>query len=235
MNNAEEKPAVIGLGEVAYDWVSEIPHFPSPDEKIDALSQNFFCGGVTANFVTNVAKLGVQSGFIGAVGNDAYATFLLDALVARGVDTTFTLRKGDHSAVNFIMVSKDSGEKIIIQSPYLVKTKLDSSDIDEGYFSQAKALHTTCIHPDLARRCIDIAKSRGITVSLDLEKQIAIRGINALKPIIQDVDILLPQKEGAKTLTGEQDVKRAAMKLLDWGPRMVIMTLGADGCLITTR
>ncbi len=234
MKKAQEKPAVIGLGEVAYDWVSEIPHFPSPDEKIDALSQNFFCGGVTANFVTDVAKLGVRSGFIGAVGNDGYATFLLDELAKRGVETTFTLKKGEHSAVNFIMVARDSGEKIIIQSPYLVKTKLDAGDIDEDYFSQAKALHTTGIHPDLARRCIDIAKSKGITVSLDLEKQIAIRGIDALKPVIQDVDILLPQKEGAKTLTGEQDVKTAAKRLLEWGPRMVIMTLGAEGCLITT-
>ncbi|GAH61586.1 unnamed protein product, partial [marine sediment metagenome] len=39
---------IVGLGEIVLDWVTEIPHFPKPDEKIDALSENYFPGGVTA-------------------------------------------------------------------------------------------------------------------------------------------------------------------------------------------
>ncbi|MEX2684638.1 MAG: carbohydrate kinase family protein [Candidatus Sigynarchaeota archaeon] len=228
-----KKPQLIGLGEIALDWVDEIPHFPQPDEKIDAISQNFFMGGVTANFLAGAAKLGAETGFLGAVGNDEYGTFLLEGLKRAGIDASLVKRK-DKTAVNFIMVAKDSGEKIIIQSPYMQTTKLLPGDINEEYFSNAKALHTTAIHEDLTLECLRIAKRRGITVSLDLEKQIAVRGLAALKPIIKDVDILLPNKEGAKTLTGESDIKLSAKKFLDWGPKIVIMTLGGEGCLVTT-
>ena len=69
---------ILGLGEVVLDWVAEIPRFPKPDEKIDAISENFFPGGVVANFLVAVARLDVSCGFIGAVGNDSYGDFLLN-------------------------------------------------------------------------------------------------------------------------------------------------------------
>ncbi|HME50967.1 MAG TPA: carbohydrate kinase family protein [Candidatus Lokiarchaeia archaeon] len=228
------KPEIIGLGEIALDWVDQIQHFPSPDEKIDASSQNFFTGGVTANFLTGAARLGASTGFLGAVGEDEYGQFLLDGMASAGIDASYVLRK-DKSAVNFIMVAQDSGEKIIIQSPYMQTTKLEVGEIDEDYFSDAKSLHTTAIHTDLTLHCLEIAKRNKITVSLDLEKQIAVRGLNVLQPIIENVDILLPNKEGAKTLTGENNIEEAAKKFLEWGPRVVIITLGGDGCLVTTE
>ena len=55
-----DKIDIIGLGEVVVDWVSKIPHFPKPDEKIDALSENYFSGGVTANYLVAVSRLGVN-------------------------------------------------------------------------------------------------------------------------------------------------------------------------------
>ncbi|MFX0099718.1 MAG: carbohydrate kinase family protein [Candidatus Hodarchaeota archaeon] len=229
-----KKPEIIGLGEIAMDWVSQVPYFPSPDEKLDAVSQNFFVGGVTANFLQQAAKLGVSAGFMGGLGDDEYGKFLLEGLKKVGIDTTFTLNKGP-TAVNFIMVAMDSGEKIIIQSPYFQTTKLDVQDINESYFDNAKAFHTTALHQDLTLECLRIAKEKGITVSLDLEKQIAIRGIDDLKPIIKDVDILLPNKEGAKTMTGEPDIKKAAKKLLEWGPEIVVITQGSEGCFFTTK
>ena len=63
---------IVGLGEVVVDWVAEVPHFPKPDEKIDALSENYFSGGVTANYLVAISRLGVSCGFIGAVGDDSY-------------------------------------------------------------------------------------------------------------------------------------------------------------------
>ncbi|MHA1714426.1 MAG: carbohydrate kinase family protein [Promethearchaeota archaeon] len=228
-----KKPEIIGLGEIAVDWVFQVPHFPEPDEKVDALTQNHFVGGVTTNFLTTASKLGASTGFIGALGDDDYGKFLLNGLKKVNIDTTLTLKKGP-TAVNFIIVARDSGEKMIIQSPYFQTTRLEVSDLDESYFNDAKVLHTTALHTDLTIECIKIAKKKNITVSLDLEKQIAIRGKEILKPIIEGVDILLPNKEGAKTLTGELEIKKAAKKLLKWGPRAVIITLGGDGCLITT-
>ena len=92
---------IIGLGEVVVDWVAEIPHFPKPDEKIDALSENYFAGGVTANYLVAIARLGVSCGFIGAIGDDSYADFLIEdfGFKEKYIDLYFSGSRGYHCHV----------------------------------------------------------------------------------------------------------------------------------------
>ena len=67
-----KKVDIIGLGEAVIDWVAQVPHFPNPDEKVDAISEDLFPGGVTANFLVAASRLGGNCGFIGAIGDDIY-------------------------------------------------------------------------------------------------------------------------------------------------------------------
>lgn len=225
---------IIGLGEIVVDWVATIPHFPRPDEKIDAISENYFPGGVTANYLVAVARLGVSCGFIGAVGDDTYGNFLIEDLIRERVDTTFTLKKKDMiTPINFIFIS--NGEKTIIQSPHMLRTKLNITDLEESYIAEAKVLHTTLIHPELSRKAIEIAKEYNINVSIDLEPQIAQRGWKELKSILLKTDILIPNKEGAKLITKSDTAEDAAKDLIKKGIPIVIITLGHKGALVTTE
>ncbi|MHA1268440.1 MAG: carbohydrate kinase family protein [Candidatus Helarchaeota archaeon] len=226
---------IIGLGEIVIDFVSKIPYFPEPDEKIDAISQEKFAGGVTANYVTAASRLGVKTGFMGAVGDDPDGDFLIEDLEKENVDHSFTLKKKNmKTPINFIMVDLN-GDKIIIQSPHMQITKLDIGDINENYISNAKLLHTTAIHTEITLKAIEIAKKNDIIVSFDLEKQISIRGWDILKPIIEKTDILCPNKAGAMELTGTTTPQEAAKVLIKKGPKIVVITLGDKGCLIQTE
>jgi ribokinase len=228
-----KKIDVIGLGEVVIDWVAELPHFPKPDEKIYALSENYFAGGVTANYLVALARLGGYCGFIGAVGNDSYGDFLINDFKIEKVDTTFTFKKPNlKTPVNFIFISK--GEKTIIQSPHMLTTKIEISDLNETYIADAKLLHTTMIHPKLTEKAIEIAKKSDVNVSIDLESQIAQIGWNKLKKMLLCADILIPNKEGAKAITNTNNPEEAAKILVKKGIKTVIITLGSRGVLITT-
>ena len=225
---------MIGLGEVVIDWVAEIPRFPRPDEKIDAISENYFSGGVTANYLVATARLGVSCGFVGAVGDDSYGEFLIEDFENEKVDTTLTLKKlGKKTPVNFIFVIK--GKKTIIQSPHMQTTKIELSDLDENYISRSKHLHTTMIHPKISSKAIELAKDNDITISIDLESQIAQRGWNNLKYDLLKSDVLIPNKEGAKSITKSNTPKEAAKILIKKGIPIVIITLGNKGALITTK
>ena len=229
-----KKVNIIGLGEVVVDWVAEIPHFPRPDEKIDAISENYFSGGVTANYLVATARLGVSCGFVGAVGDDSYGEFLIEDFENEKVDTTLTLKKlGKKTPVNFIFVIK--GKKTIIQSPHMQTTKIELSDLDENYISRSKHLHTTMIHPKISSKAIELAKDNDITISIDLESQIAQRGWNNLKYDLLKSDVLIPNKEGAKSITKSNTPKEAAKILIKKGIPIVIITLGNKGALITTK
>jgi len=229
MNNIE----IIGLGEVVVDWVTELPHFPKPDEKIDAISENLFSGGVTANYLVAVSRLGVECGFIGAVGDDSYGNFLINEFQKEKIDTYLTLKiKNKKTPVNFIFVSK--GEKTIIQSPHMKTTKISIEDISPSYISKAKLLHTTLIHPDISKKAINIAKENDVKVSIDLEAQIALRGWNNLKDSLLKADILIPNEEGVKMITHAKTSKEAAKILVRKGIPIVITTIGREGAIITT-
>jgi ribokinase len=230
-----KNPQIIGLGEIVVDWVAQVPHFPQPDEKIDSFHQENFGGGVTANYLVATSRLGVDSGFIGAVGQDDYGDFLIKDLETEGVDTRCTYKKKDlKTPVNFIMVASNTGEKVIVQSPYM-QYSFDVSDLDPDYIVSSKLLHTTAIHHELTEAAIGIAKENNVKISLDLESQIAIRGWDKLKNIIQSVDILLPNKEGAKSITKSNSPEEAARALIKKGVKCIIMTLGNQGALITTE
>ncbi|TFF87181.1 MAG: carbohydrate kinase family protein [Promethearchaeota archaeon] len=230
----KNNPLVIGLGEVVIDWVTELPYFPKRDEKIDALSENLFSGGATANFLVAVARLGVSCGFIGAVGDDSYGNFLLSEFEKENVNTEFTIKKkGMKTPVNFIFIV--NGEKTIIQSPNMYISKLEPSDLKEDYIKKSKVLHTTIIHQDLTKEAIKIAKKHNVKVSIDLESQIAKRGWNELESIIKEADVLIPNKEGAKMITKTKDIHQAARILIKRGIPLVIITMGKKGALITTQ
>jgi len=230
------QPIIIGLGEVAVDWVARVPHFPKPDEKIDSTQQEIFPGGVTANYVTACSRLGVPTGFIGAGGADEWGEFLLKDFTAEKVDLTFfPLKKGVKSPVNFIFIVTETGEKTIIQSPYMQTTKIEFNEIDPNYIKKAKLIHTTAIHPDLTLKVLQLAKANGVKISLDLESQIAIRGWEKLQPIISLVDILMPNKEGGRSLSHKENLDEVGQFFLDQGVKTVVITLGKDGCKIFTK
>ena len=228
------KVDIVGLGEVVIDWVAEIPNYPNPDEKIDALSENYFPGGVTANYLVAVSRLGGLCGFIGAVGDDFYGDYLIKDFKKEKIDTSFTIKiKNKKTPVNFIMIVK--GEKSIIQSPHMQTTKIKISNLDESYIGSAKVLHTTVIHQKITEKAIEIAKKFDVKVSIDLEAQIAQRGWHTLKDVLLSADVLIPNRVGATLITNTNSPKKAAEILVKKGIPIVIITLGKEGVLITTK
>ena len=225
---------IVGLGEIVIDWVTEIPHFPKPDEKVDALSENYFSGGVTANYLVATARLGGNSGFIGAVGDDSYGDYLVEDFVKENVDFTCVKKIiNKKTPVNFIFLAQ--GEKTIIQSPHMQTTKIEIKDLSEDYISTSKLLHTTVIHQEVTEKAVEIAKRNDVKISIDLESQIAVRGWSNLKNVLTNADILLPNKEGAKFITNCSKPEKAAQNLVKKGIPIVIITLGHKGVLITTE
>ncbi|MFX1450594.1 MAG: carbohydrate kinase family protein [Promethearchaeota archaeon] len=234
-------PEIIGIGACALDMIAKIDHFPEPDEKIDAESYTYLPGGVTGNYITGVSRLGVPAGFIGAIGNDQEGQILLEDFKKESVDTSLIKIKKDlRSAINFIMVTKE-GERVIIQSPYMIKTRLKvPEDIDLKLIKGVKLIHTTAIHKDVSEYVIKAAKKENpdIIISFDLEKQVAVQyGYKDIEKFIDLVDVLIPQKLGIMELTGHKDPTVAAKILMKKKPnlKIITVTLGFDGCSITTR
>ncbi|MHA1451162.1 MAG: carbohydrate kinase family protein [Candidatus Hodarchaeales archaeon] len=226
---------VIGLGEVVVDLLLSIQRFPKPDEKIYVKKTVRQAGGVTANFCVGVARQGLRVAFTGAIGDDLNGKFLRSKLIAENVADEFLfVLPGKKTPVNTVMVT-ESGEKAILQSEHM-KLTLPGADLVTGdVIKRGKHLHLTAINFDTAFKAVKLAKTGGLTVSLDLESQVVNDYPEKIKDLLSYVDFLMPNKGGACTLTRTDNLKEASKILLSYGPNVVVMTLGEEGVLLTTE
>ena len=226
---------IIGLGECSVDFFISVEDFCPVDDKIWILKTESHPGGVTANFCVAVAKLGIKSGFMGSAGDDAYGQSISRSFCRHGVDITqFSLEKDKITPLNYIIVNK-RGERQILQSPHMFSNSLLPDEISTEYIHAAKGLHTSGVRVKSAHKAMEYARECGVTTSFDLERHVAVGGLSKLQPLLQLTDILLPNKLGALELSKEKDISVAAKKLRSFGPEVVVITLGEQGCLATTE
>lgn len=225
---------IVGLGVCSIDEFVLVDEFCRPDDKIWIKDFARQCGGVVANFCVGVARMGVKSGFMGSAGDDPNGHEILQNFKNHDMDVEhFFLKKETKTPVNIIVVDSH-GSRQILQDPYMERNVLKSDEIIADYVAKADIFHTDAVNIDSAKKCMRIAKEAGKRVSFDLERHVAVYGLDAIRDLLEMTDILLPNRRGALELTKETDVRRAARKLLSFGPEIVLITLGEDGSLLVT-
>ena len=65
------KVDVVGIGSCTVDYFAIVPRLLGPEEKINATRVEIHAGGVTANNLTQVARLDASTGWLGLIGDDA--------------------------------------------------------------------------------------------------------------------------------------------------------------------
>ncbi len=180
--------------------------------------------------------MGSKTGFYGAIGNDEYGKFLKTDFKKERVDISYLIVNENKTPVNFIFIVNTTGEKVIIQSPFMHQTVPDDRYLDVKLFKKLKLIHSTAIYPNLTKKAFEMAKKFDVKTSLDLESQVIEKhGQKTIRQMVKYVDILVPNKQGAMKITNQSTPMAAAEKFIDWGIEIVIMTLGRDGALIVTQ
>uniref|UniRef100_UPI001FEFD795 PfkB family carbohydrate kinase n=1 Tax=Mesorhizobium mediterraneum TaxID=43617 RepID=UPI001FEFD795 len=82
-------PLVTVFGSLHYDIMVEAPDRPRKGETVTGHAWQPKCGGKGGNQAVSVARAGVGSAMIGAVGDDDLGRVLLDNLYRCGVDSRF--------------------------------------------------------------------------------------------------------------------------------------------------
>lgn len=225
---------IVGLGVSSIDQFVIVDEFCKPDDKIWIKDFARMCGGVVANFCVGVARMGVKSGFMGSAGDDPNGHEILQNFKNHDMDNEhFFLKKETKSPVNIIVVDSH-GSRQIYQDPYMEKNVLKADEVIPDYVARADIFHTDAVNIDATRKCMKVAKEASKRVSFDLERHVAVYGMDAIKDLLEMTDILLPNRMGALELTKETEVGRAAKKLLSLGPEIVLITLGREGSLLVT-
>ena len=233
---------VVGLGSCTVDFFALVPKLIGAEEKINANRLEVHAGGVTANNLTQVARLGASAGWFGLIGDDDNGRIILDAFAADGMDASaVAVTPGERSSFTWIPVDT-AGERCIYMFPN-VTARVTPAQIQSRfapYIRQAKHLHTEASQLPMAPvlEAIRVARQAGVRVFFDLDvdpQYFVSAGLGTEAELLEALrltDVLKPCKAAARQLTGEKDADPMARRLLALGPKVVAVTLGADGCLI---
>jgi sugar/nucleoside kinase (ribokinase family) len=236
---------VVGIGSCTVDYFAIVPRLLGPEEKINATRMEIHAGGVTANNLTQVARLGASTGWLGLIGDDENGRIIQKAFADDGADLSgIEIVKGEHSSLTWIPVDA-AGERCIYMFPN-VTGKISSHQVATRFaphIKKAKHFHTEASQLPIApvKEGMRLAKEASVRVLFDLDvspsffSQAKLGTREELAESLKLVDVLKPCKAAAHELTSESDYDRIADKLLALGPSLVAITMGADGCLIASR
>jgi ribokinase len=216
------------------DLMVKSPRIPAIGETI--LGGDFIMtpGGKGANQAMAAAKLGAEVYFIARLGDDIFARQSLDNFKKENINTKYVIRtKQAPSGVALITVD-DAGNNVIVVAPG-ANQKLSPDDIKkaESDIASSGALVAQLEIPlETVEFAARLAKKNGILFILDPAPA------QTLSPeLLKMIDVLTPNETEACILTDievtdEESARAAAKKLLEYGVKAVILTLGSKGFLL---
>jgi len=222
-------PEVAVVGSLNLDLVVRVARLPGPGETVSGDDVFRNPGGKGANQAVAAARLGRRVAMVGRVGDDDAGRELLGSLEADAVDTSrVRVVAGIPSGIALITVSED-GENQIVVSPG-ANARLTPDDVGQGRAALAAAAVTLLQLEVPLEAVAAAARAAGGTVVLN---PAPVRDLP--EELLADVDVLVPNRVELAQLAGgaEPETVAEATRLAGRLPaRAVVVTLGADGCLV---
>ncbi|MFE4501613.1 ribokinase [Rhodococcus sp. NPDC056743] len=125
------KPRIVVVGSINMDLTTSVPRFPEPGETLLGTAFATAAGGKGSNQAIAAAKAGGDVTFIGAVGDDGFASQLRSTLIEAGVDTSLLRSVNGASGIAAITVDADAENSIIVVAGANESvTELTEDDLD---------------------------------------------------------------------------------------------------------
>ena len=240
--NEQQMPEVIALGEALAEIMR--PRVGLPLEQSGPF-EGPFPSGAPADFIDACARLGLSTGFIGTVGDDAFGHMFRARLRGDGVDLThLAVDPARNTGTAFVSYRADGGRDFLFHLKQAAAAQVPQ--FDSAYFARAKLVHITgstlAVNEAWRAACVRAArwgKEVGARVSFDPNVRPELLGGRSVEevcgPILSLADVVLPSGPELTMLTGIDDTRRAVGALLGSGVCMVVVKEGACGSTFYTR
>lgn len=163
------------------------------------------CGGTSANTALVLANLGVETSFLGTIGDDFGGKKILEELKENNIDTSLTIVDESLNTVNVMCLIEDNGERHLWGYPRvnIANGELDIKQIDISKIKTASWFHCSGmtllnngniknVLPDLYK----VAHEAGVPTSFDFNTRVSSKELldekayEAIEKILPYVDYL---------------------------------------------
>jgi ribokinase len=222
-------PRFLCIGDIDVDVLIRVDRLPTRDGKVNGDLLQRVPGGMAGNVSVALSRLGASVRILGRVGDDDEAAFALDGLAEAGVDTALVSRLAGVRTFSCIGLLTPDGEKSLIKL-MTAAYRPSADDLADRACQDITHVHLTSVgDPALCRRVIEIARARGATTSLDVERADCPSAPTDLAAAIGGFDILFCNAESRAIL--DSGLGGAITALVP----TVVTTLGERGARVETE
>ena len=210
----------------------------------DVTSFQRAAGGAPANVAAAVANLGGDARFIGKIGRDPFGDFLVRTLDEVGVHTAVVQTDEAKTGLAFVSLRADGERDFLFFRNPAADMLLRADEVQAKWLEDAAVYHFGSVsliaEPcrtatlDAARRARDfralVSYDPNVRLALWQSADAARAEILAQLPL---ADVVKVSEEEIEFLVGV-DATTGAQQLLQRGPKVIIITLGPEGCRVVT-
>lgn len=228
-------PVVLTVGSLHHDIMVEADRLPRRDET--AVGRRWYpkFGGKGGNQAAAVARAGVASRMLGAVGQDAFGTFLLDGLDGAGVDRRFVATLPGVGSGMSVAVQDPAGDyaATIVSGANL---RIDPTALEDRSLWQGVRvlLLQNEVAEGLNRAAARLARMRGVAVVLNAAPARALPDDLAGMVDVLVVNAIEAEMMGTVPVSGLPSALAAAQTLATRFPAVVV-TAGAQGLALVAK
>lgn len=205
--------------------------------KLNVEDIRFVPGGSGANIAADCAMLGIASTYIGVIGKDFSAQICLEDLKNRNVDLSHIYQTEEDNTAFSAILKTEWGKDRSILAYKGANNLLTPDHVKEDLFSDIKAFAWSSLTTEngckAIKKAITLTKNNGGMVFAAPSMSILKHNPGWAKILIKNSDVVSMNAEEAEEFTEEPERYYALKKMLDLGPKLVSITDGARGSLVS--
>lgn len=219
-------------GFVNTDIICQVDAFAEVDQETEVSNLQFLPGGSAANVAVGLSRLGEEVYFLGAVGQHAYTSFLLDSMEKVRRDH---IQIVDDVSSGMVMVLVDQeGLRTMYTYPG-ANVQYEVNRIPEDFCQELDFLHLSSPHLSIAGQLF-AWKERNprLRISFDPSSLLTKKGLKPLEPLLSQTDILFVNRSELQDLVGDQEMEDALQDLHRRGAKEIFVKMGGEGALYSS-
>lgn len=212
-------------------------------------SQNFSrsIGGAESNVAIGLSRLGHDVGWISKVGNDEFGKAITSFIRGEGVNVdNLFIDDEANTGIYFKEILRGNNVNVQYYRKNSAASKMEPSNLNEGYIAKATYLHITGITPALSESCyqtileaINIAKNNHVTVVFDPNLRKKLWDEKKAKEVLTEIalqsDIFLPGVNEAAFLMNKENPKEIIEYFRNQAIPLTILKHGKHGSYYSTE
>jgi sugar/nucleoside kinase (ribokinase family) len=227
---------VISVGDLVTDLVMFVPTLPVEAAQHQVLHNLITEPGGAGNFLIAGARLGLNMVALGAVGSDLWGASMLETLSREGIEVKDVVRLPG-TTTTVAVLADDIGRHVFLgrygEGPNLEYPAAWNAVIQkaDAIFSYGYTVQEERMSGGVMQALRTAAASKCLVV-FDPGPEMVKASPQIRDEVLSLADVLLMTEEEIPLMAGGQTGLETARKLLQFGPQVVVIKRGQQGCIV---